>query len=116
MEYVLIVVRTSEQQRPATEINLTDESLASSQVRSIWQIPLSNLRPGLTLVGTLVGLILLQPLMAVLGNMAFAVLVFAWYYRGLETDQQQRLEQRVVGGLRNALRNLRGARRRERRS
>jgi len=91
--------------------NATHESLpVEGTNRAIWQMPLGSLRPGLTVVGTLVGLILLQPLMALLGNVAFLVLIFAWYYRGLAKEQQQQLERRAVGWLRNGLRSLRGQR------
>jgi len=102
-------------QRPTLEA--TPEALPeSTRGRSLWQAPLASLRPGLVMVGTVVGLILLQPLMPVLGNLAFVGLVFAWYYRGLEAERQQDLERRAVGWLRQGLRSLRGAKQRGRRS
>lgn len=82
---------------------------ATTRERSIWQIPLASLRPGLMVVVAVTGLILLQPLMAVLGNLAFALGIFAWYYRGLTRKEQQQLERRSVGWLRQGLRVLRGA-------
>lgn len=101
--------------RPAVEAK--PEALPEpGRGRSLWQVPLASLRPGLTVVATLAGLILLQPLMPVLGNLAFVGLVFAWYYRGLEADQQQDLERRAVGWLRQGLRGLRGGARRGRRT
>jgi len=98
-------------------VEATPEALPeSTRKRSLWQSPLASLRPGLVMVGTVVGLILLQPLMPVLGNLTFVGLVFAWYYRGLEADRQQDLERRAVGWLRQGLRGLRGAKPRGRRS
>ena len=103
------------QRRPTLEA--TPEALPEpTRKRPLWQTPLASLRPGLVMVGTVVGLILLQPLMPVLGNLTFVGLVFAWYYRGLEAEQQQDLERRAMGWLRQGLRGLRGAKQRRRRS
>ena len=114
----MTVTKTTEQRRRRLEVEAmpdTGTPPQSTRRRSLWQIPLASLRPGLTIAATVVGLILLQPLMPVLGNLAFVGLVFGWYYRGLASDEQRDLERRAVDWLRQGLRGLRGAKRRNRR-